>query len=431
MMKLQYAITWVFYLSSSFSYASEYSKRLSAKISSVISPKFYSGKDHRGVSGAGTGGPDSRVFDGYVYGQTPDFHVQRQMQQQVSHAEQANANANANANAHALPPIPNPFAPKAPTPVPVSKQHELPPSPMIYPPKLPFPQWLTDFTGLHEWPGLDPPYIPLDFIDFNKIVPVPLHPQASCSAMTLRSPSSCSFDCFNCVEVDDVYTCPKLSQTFDDGPSPYTLKLLDALNLTHTQTTFFTLGVNIVRFPEVYQLAMRSGHIMGSHTWSHKFLPGLSNEGIIAQIEWSIWSMNATGHHLPKWFRPPYGGIDNRVRSILRQFGMQAVLWDFDTFDWKMLDHSNMRNEEDVYNDVRKFKQERMRGRGGAGAGGVSGGGNGGSAGGLILEHDAIQRTVDVGIEILKNVVGGGKDHQLTVPKCVGGIDYIKSFKRD
>lgn len=49
----------------------------------------------------------------------------------------------------------------------------------------------------------------------------------------------------------------------------------------------------------------------------------------------------------------------------------------------------------------------------------------------MILEHDAIQRTVDVGIEILNNVVGGGKDHQLTVPKCVGGIDYIKSFPKE
>lgn len=68
----------------------------------------------------------------------------------------------------------------------------------------------------------------------------------------------------------------------------------------------------------------------------------------------------------------PYGGIDNRVRSILRQFGMQAVLWDFDTFDWKMLDHSNMRNEQDVYNDVKKFKQQR-KGGGGSGGGGSGG----------------------------------------------------------
>ncbi|EGW34582.1 chitin deacetylase 2 precursor [Spathaspora passalidarum NRRL Y-27907] len=273
-------------------------------------------------------------------------------------------------------------------------------------PILPFPKWLTDFTGLKEWPGLDPPYIPLDFIDFNKIIDTPRHQQAQCSNPMLRTPTACSFDCFNCVDFDDVYTCPKLSQTFDDGPSPYTLKLLDSFNATNTKTTLFTLGINIVRHPDVYRQSHARGHIMGSHTWSHQFLPGLSNQQIIAQIQWSIWAMNATAGHLPKWFRPPYGGIDNRVRSILRQFGMQAVLWDFDTFDWKMLDSTNNRKEQDVYNDVKRFQVRNQ-------------------AKGIMLEHDAILKTVNVGIEINKNIL----KEQLTIPECVGGINYIKTFQ--
>ncbi|EGW29928.1 uncharacterized protein SPAPADRAFT_73373 [Spathaspora passalidarum NRRL Y-27907] len=273
-------------------------------------------------------------------------------------------------------------------------------------PKLPFPQWLTDFTGLKEWPGLDPPYIPLDFIDFSKVVDIPLHQQAQCTDPILRSSKSCSFDCFNCVEFDDVYTCPQLSQTFDDGPSPWTIKLLKNLQVKKTRTTLFTLGVNIIRYPEIYQESHARGHIMGSHTWSHKFLPSLTNEQVVAQIEWSIWAMNATAGHLPKWFRPPFGGIDNRIRSILRQFGMQAVLWDFDTFDWKMLDLANNRNEADVFSDVTRF-HARNKGKG------------------LMLEHDAIERTVDLGIKLHNNVM----KEQLTVPQCVGGIDYIKTFR--
>ncbi|KAK6457422.1 uncharacterized protein RJT20DRAFT_145184 [Scheffersomyces xylosifermentans] len=269
---------------------------------------------------------------------------------------------------------------------------------------LPFPQWLTDFTGLTQWPGLDPPYIPLDFINFN-LVPgqIPLHLQGQCSDPRLRDLSTCSFDCFNCVASDDAYTCPKLSQTFDDGPTPATTKLVQNLK---TKSTFFTLGVQIVRFPEVYRQTYANGHIMGSHTWSHKFLPSMTNEQIVAQLEWSIWAMNATSGHLPKWFRPPYGGIDNRVRSIVRQFGMQSVLWDMDTFDWKMLDSSNHRREQDIFADVRKFQ--------------IANGGKG-----LMLEHDAIVRTVDVGIEINRNILG----EQMTVPQCVGGIDYIKKFQ--
>ncbi|KAK6460250.1 hypothetical protein DFJ63DRAFT_321005 [Scheffersomyces coipomensis] len=283
-----------------------------------------------------------------------------------------------------------------------------PQQPILLPlPSLKFPKWLTDFTGLTEWPGMDPPYIPLDFINFNNIPPhIPIHQQGQCSGLNNGDLSQCSFDCFNCVSFDDVYTCPKLSQTFDDGPSPYTLKLLDNLK---TKSTFFTLGVQIIRYPEIYRKTVEKGHIMGSHTWSHKFLPGLSNEQIIAQLEWSIWAMNATNGHLPKWFRPPYGGIDNRIRSIIRQFGMQAVLWDFDTFDWKLLDATNYNHKpQDIYSNLNQFK--------------INNGGKG-----LILEHDAVINTVDIGIEINHKILQN--EIQFTVPQCVGGIDYIKKFE--
>lgn len=267
-----------------------------------------------------------------------------------------------------------------------------------------FPKWLTEFTGMTEWPGLDPPYIPLDFVDFEKI-PEYIKPyeQGNCDP-ELRY-KSCLFDCYNCAAFDDVYTCPVLLQTFDDGPSMATLGLLSRLR---QRSTFFTLGINTVRFPEIYRATVARGHIMGSHTWSHKFLPSLSNEAIVAQIEWLVWAMNATSGHLPKWFRPPYGGIDDRVRAIVRQFGMQAVLWDFDTTDWKLLseDNSDERREEDIYRDLEKFRRER--------------GGRG-----LILEHDGVDRTARVGIEISDLL---SDLDQMTVPECVGGIPYIKQF---
>ncbi|WEJ96324.1 chitin deacetylase [Yamadazyma tenuis] len=262
-------------------------------------------------------------------------------------------------------------------------------------PTLPFPQWLTDFTGLKEWPGLDPPFIPLDFIDFSKIEPANHHIQGQCDMIT---PTSCSFDCQNCVSFDDVYTCPVLSQTFDDGPTPATTKLLANLK---TKTTFFVLGHNVAKYPDTYRQAVAAGHIMGSHTWSHKFLPSLSNEEIIAQIQWSIWAMNATGHHLPKWFRPPYGGLDNRVRSIVRQFGMQNVLWDYDTFDWKLNDNSKSAGQ--VVAEVDQLIKSRTHG--------------------LMLEHDMMVQTVNIGIDINKKLPS-----QMTVPQCIGGIDYIKRF---
>ncbi|CAR26043.1 hypothetical protein ZYGR_0E00190 [Zygosaccharomyces rouxii] len=264
----------------------------------------------------------------------------------------------------------------------------------------PFPKWLTSFTGLTQWPGLDPPYIPLDFIDMSKIPPYKQYPSGVCNA---NPPEACAFDCDGCTAHDDVKTCSKLSQTFDDGPSFATQKLLDTLK---HKATFFNLGFNIVNNPDMYRKVLEKGHLIGTHTWSHPYLPSLSNEKIIAQIEWSIWAMNATGNHTPKWFRPPYGGIDNRVRAITRQFGLQAVLWDHDTFDWQLVTPDNTlppRSEQQIYLDVKKWKQEGK---------------------GLILEHDGSQRTVDVGVNVYHLL---GED-QLNVAQCVGGIDYIRKF---
>ncbi|CAL9727994.1 chitin deacetylase 2 [Monosporozyma unispora] len=264
----------------------------------------------------------------------------------------------------------------------------------------PFPQWLTDFTGMNQWPGLDPPYIPLSFIDMAKIPDHRAYRQGHCLRV---SRAACSFDCHVCLRPDDVGTCGKLSQTFDDGPSRASLKLIDSLE---NRSTFFVLGINTVNHPEVYRELIKHDHLIGSHSWSHKFLPSLSNEEIIAQIEWSIWAMNATGGHYPKWFRPPYGGIDDRVRAITRQFGLQAVLWDHDSFDWSLISNRPIKSEEEIYSDVRDWKK--------AGTG-------------LLLEHDGVERTVDVGINVNRII---GKD-QLTVAECVGGIDYIRTFPID
>ncbi|CCK72079.1 uncharacterized protein KNAG_0I02950 [Huiozyma naganishii CBS 8797] len=261
----------------------------------------------------------------------------------------------------------------------------------------PFPKWLSDFTGLSAWPDFDPPYIPLNFIDMNKIPDFDSYKQGDCSKV---SKSMCSFDCHGCVADGDIQTCRKLSQTFDDGPSQVTEQLLNKLN---SKLTFFVLGVNVVSYPDLYEKMMDKGHLIGSHTWSHKYLPSLTNEQIIAQIEWSIWAMNATGHHTPKWFRPPYGGIDNRVRAITEQFGLQSVLWDYDTFDWSLDGENPVKSERKIYSDIRKLKENRT---------------------GIILEHDGTEITAEVAIKI-QDIIG---NDQLTVAQCVGGNDYLHKY---
>ena len=71
---------------------------------------------------------------------------------------------------------------------------------------------------------------------------------------------------FNYVHVDGPY----IAMTFDDGPSEkLTPKLLNLLAAHHIKATFFVIGQNVAEHPEILQRAIREGHEVGNHSWSH------------------------------------------------------------------------------------------------------------------------------------------------------------------
>jgi hypothetical protein len=76
------------------------------------------------------------------------------------------------------------------------------------------------------------------------------------------------------------------------------------------------------------------GHQIGVHTWSHTALTTQSNEEIIAEIKWTEFAIKQAIGVTPKYMRPPYGDVDDRVRAILSQLGYKVVIWDKDTNDW-------------------------------------------------------------------------------------------------
>lgn len=254
----------------------------------------------------------------------------------------------------------------------------------------PFPKWLADLTKLSDWPGQNPPYVQVPGFELKDIPHVRQRGLGDCEGIDV---THCSFDCHRCTALDEIHTCPVLSQTFDDGPGPATMTLLDNLP---GKTTFFTQGQNVVRFPDTFREQHARGHLLASHTWSHANLAGLPNEEVAAQIQWSIWAMNATAGIIPKYFRPPYGATDNRVRAIARKYGLTSVFWDRDTFDWKVND--KQKTSEEVIKDVRAWKEEMPQG--------------------LLLEHDSTVDVVNVGIQVAK-YLAENDGRQLTVAECV------------
>lgn len=127
--------------------------------------------------------------------------------------------------------------------------------------------------------------------------------------------------------------------TFDDGPGPYTDKLLDELADRNISATFFVLGSCVEWFPDTVRRMADDGHEIGSHTYSHRTLTKLTSDEVRSEIQKTndvIFS--ATGGVVPTLIRPPGGYYSNEIREICAEAGMSLVFWSVDTQDWKNRD---------------------------------------------------------------------------------------------
>jgi peptidoglycan/xylan/chitin deacetylase (PgdA/CDA1 family) len=130
---------------------------------------------------------------------------------------------------------------------------------------------------------------------------------------------------------------PYIALTFDDGPNQkLTPRLLDLLAEHHIHVTFFVVGENAAEYPEILQRAVREGHEIGNHTWSHPNLAKTSDENVRSQIKRTEEAItNAIGSR-PTLFRPPYGSVTaHQKRFIHDELGYEIILWEVDPLDWK------------------------------------------------------------------------------------------------
>jgi len=135
------------------------------------------------------------------------------------------------------------------------------------------------------------------------------------------------------------YNRATVALTFDDGPDPvFTPAILEKLRRYNVKATFFLLGTNIEKFPEIAKQIATEGHVIGNHTYSHPKLANASNEEYHHQIQKSDELIEKLVGYKPRFFRPPYGSItENQVQWATEQ-GMMVTQWSIDTLDWKGLD---------------------------------------------------------------------------------------------
>jgi hypothetical protein len=121
----------------------------------------------------------------------------------------------------------------------------------------------------------------------------------------------------------------KLYLTFDDGPhATITPQVLDLLHSFHAKATFFCVGDNVRKNPDVFQRILQEGHAVGNHTYHH--LNGWNTAGDRYKVD----VKKADDLIQSSLFRPPYGRVKNSQANWLYANGFQLVMWTLLTSDY-------------------------------------------------------------------------------------------------
>ena len=127
----------------------------------------------------------------------------------------------------------------------------------------------------------------------------------------------------------------RVALTFDDGPHrEYTDEILDILSEYGVKATFFVIGVNAELCPAPLKRAIAEGHEIGSHTYSHRDFPRLSEKEIVGEIEKNAAVLGKFGVKA-RLFRPPGGFCEEKVVRSAQKEDCDVVLWTIDTCDWR------------------------------------------------------------------------------------------------
>ena len=116
--------------------------------------------------------------------------------------------------------------------------------------------------------------------------------------------------------------------TFDDGPNPeVTPRVLDILDEFEAKATFFCVGENVMKYPEIYQEVKHRGHAVGNHTFNHV----KGTEKTVKEYVDNVGKAHEYIHS--KLFRPPHGRITlSQVNKLKADF--KIIMWDFITYDF-------------------------------------------------------------------------------------------------
>ena len=121
--------------------------------------------------------------------------------------------------------------------------------------------------------------------------------------------------------------------TFDDGPSPATAAVLDILAAEQVPATFFVLGANVERHPQIVQRARDEGHAVGIHGMHHAKLAGAAADAIEAQVLGATRVLARLGVTPAGVYRTPHGYKSSGVFAVARRHGLTLWAWSRGVWD--------------------------------------------------------------------------------------------------
>lgn len=149
---------------------------------------------------------------------------------------------------------------------------------------------------------------------------------------------------------------------FDDGPNPYlTPRLLDVLNSKDVRANFFLIGMRAEQSPEIVQRIIKAGHEIGNHTYTHKRLPQLLQQGgrqaVVDEVvkgKQAIQKAADAQQAQIKFLRPPYLDWNDEIAEIIKPiYGDNIIMsslavadWDWGTdYTWDETDTAAIHNQ--------------------------------------------------------------------------------------
>lgn len=161
----------------------------------------------------------------------------------------------------------------------------------------------------------------------------------------------------------------KIAITFDDGPTEFTPEFLDLLTKYDAKATFFCIGKQIEKHPDIFRRIHAEGHQIGNHSYSHSNSFGFfSSEKIKKELQKTDLLIQEITGEKNHYFRPPFGVTNPHIAKAIKELKHQVIGWNIRSLDTVIEDE----------NKILKRITKKLK------------------SGSIILLHDTSDKTVNV-----------------------------------